>query len=42
MTAWGVRRAKEAFQWVQDPPGNAPAGSNRSSHGVNEVAEAFD
>ena len=31
-----------AFQWVQVPPGNAPAGSNRSSHGGNEVAEAFD
>jgi hypothetical protein len=32
-----------AFQWVQTPPGKtAPAGSNRSSHGGNEVAEAFD
>jgi hypothetical protein len=30
-----------AFQWVQAPPGNAPTGSNRSSHGGNEVAEAF-
>ena len=31
------------FQWVRDPPGNfAPAGSNRSSHGGNEVAEASD
>ena len=28
-------------QWVQIPPGEfAPAGSNRSSHGGNEVAEA--
>jgi hypothetical protein len=28
-------------QWVQIPPGDvAPAGSNRSSHGGNEVAEA--
>jgi hypothetical protein len=27
---------------VQIPPGDfAPAGSNRSSHGGNEVAEAF-
>jgi hypothetical protein len=31
-----------AFQWVQTPPATAPAGSNRSSHGGNEVAEAFD
>jgi hypothetical protein len=32
-----------AFQWVQIPPGEfAPAGSNRSSHGGNEMAEAFD
>jgi hypothetical protein len=31
------------FQWVRDPPGDvAPAGSNRSSHGGNKVAEAFD
>jgi hypothetical protein len=29
-----------AFLWVQVPPGTAPAGSNRSSHGGNEVAEA--
>ena len=28
---------------MQVPPGDvAPAGSNRSSHGGNEVAEAFD
>ena len=32
-----------AFQWVQVPPGElAPAGSNRSSHGGDEMAEAFD
>src|ERR687893_267098 len=32
-----------AFQWVQAPPGElAPAGSDRSSHGGNEMAEAFD
>jgi hypothetical protein len=31
-----------AFQWVQAPPGElAPAGSNRSSHGGNEMTEAF-
>jgi len=31
------------FQWVKFPPGNlAPAGSNRSSYGGNEIAEAFD
>jgi hypothetical protein len=44
MSALGVRRAKAASsQWVQIPPGNfAPAGSNRSSHGGNEVAEASD
>jgi len=40
----GVRRAKAAlYQWVRNPPGYiAPAGSNRSSHGGNEVAEASD
>jgi hypothetical protein len=39
-----VRRAKAAlYQWVRDPPGYiAPAGSNWSSHGGNEVAEASD
>ena len=44
LTGVGVRREKAAlFQWVQIPPGEiAPAGSNRSSHGGNEVAEAFD
>ena len=32
-----------AFQWVQALPGEiAPAGSDRSSHGGNEMAEAFD
>ena len=31
-------------QWVRIPPGNwfAPPGSNRSSSGGNETAEAFD
>jgi hypothetical protein len=38
----GVRRDKAAlYQWVRDPPGQiAPAGSNWSSHGGNEVAGA--
>jgi hypothetical protein len=31
-----------AFQWVQIPPGDiAPAGSNRSRHGGDEMSEAF-
>src|SRR3954447_13629071 len=43
MSDKGVRREGGAFQWVQAPPGElAPAGSNRSSHGGNEMAEAFD
>jgi hypothetical protein len=43
MSANTVRRDKAAlFQWVQSPPGQiAPAGSNRSSHGGNDMAEAF-
>jgi hypothetical protein len=39
MSAFGVRRAKAALSSGANP---APAGSNRSSHGGNEVAEAFD
>jgi hypothetical protein len=43
MTALGVRRAKAALSSGCKPhPAIAPAGSNRSSHGGNEVAEAFD
>jgi hypothetical protein len=43
MTASGVRRAKAALSSGCKPhPAIAPAGSNRSSHGGNEVAEAFD
>jgi hypothetical protein len=43
MTACGVRRAKAALSsGCKAHPANAPAGSNRSSHGGNEVAEAFD
>jgi hypothetical protein len=39
----GVRRAKAALSsGCKSHPAIAPAGSNRSSHGGNEVAEAFD
>jgi hypothetical protein len=42
-SAVGVRRAKAALSSGCKPhPAIAPAGSNRSSHGGNEVAEAFD
>ena len=42
-TGIGVRRGKAAFSSGCKPhPATAPAGSNRSSHGGNEVAEAFD
>ena len=38
-----VRREKAALSSGCKPhPATAPAGSNRSSHGGNEVAEAFD
>src|SRR5258705_13873650 len=38
----GVRRAKAALSsGGKSHPAIAPAGSNRSSHGGNEVAEAF-
>jgi hypothetical protein len=41
-SAPGVRREKAArFQWVQMHPATAPAGSNRSCHGGDELAEAF-
>ena len=43
LSAPGVRRAKAALSSGCKPqPAIAPAGSNRSSHGGNEVAEAFD
>jgi hypothetical protein len=43
MSVDGVRRAKAALSSGCKPhPATAPAGSNRSSHGGNEVAEAFD
>ena len=42
-TAYDVRRAKAALSsGCKSHPATAPAGSNRSSHGGNEVAEAFD
>ena len=43
MSALGVRRVKAALSsGCKSHPATAPAGSNRSSHGGNEVAEAFD
>jgi hypothetical protein len=33
---------RAAHDLAQPHPATAPAGSNRSSHGGNEVAEAFD
>ncbi len=43
MSAWGVRRAKAALSsGCKSHPATAPAEINRSSHGGNEVAEAFD
>jgi hypothetical protein len=42
MSAWGVRRDKATLSSGCEPhPATAPAGSNRSSHGGNEVAEAI-
>jgi hypothetical protein len=41
-TASGVRRDKAALSsGCKSHPATAPAGSNRSSYGGNEVAEAF-
>lgn len=43
MSAIGVRRAKAALSSGCKPhPANAPAGSDRSRQGGNELAEAFD
>jgi hypothetical protein len=40
--AIGVRREKAALSCGFKPhPANAPAGSNRSGHGGNDMAEAF-
>src|SRR5580693_3574563 len=42
MAAICVRRAKAALSsGCKSHPANAPAGSNRSSHGGDEMAEAF-
>ena len=42
MSADGVRREKAALSsGCKSHPATAPAGSNRSSYGGNEVAEAF-
>ena len=42
MTGMGVRRAKAAFfSGCKSQPAIAPAGSNRSSHGGDGMAEAF-
>ena len=41
-SATGVRRAKAALSsGCKSHPATAPAGSNRSSYGGNEMAEAF-
>ena len=42
MSGLGVRRAKAAFfSGSKSHPAIAPAGSKRSSHGGDEMAEAF-
>ena len=42
MSALGVRREKAALSSEgESHPATAPAGSNRSSYGGNEMAEAF-
>ena len=42
MAAFCVRRDKAALSsGCKSQPANAPAGSNRSSHGGDEMAEAF-
>jgi hypothetical protein len=42
MTAPGVRREKAALSsGCKSHPATAPAGSNRSSYGGDEIAEAF-
>jgi len=43
LSEMGVRRVKAALSSGCKPyPATVPAGSNRSSHGDNEVAEALD
>ena len=42
MTAMGVRREKAALSsGCKSHPATAPAGSNRSRHGGDEMSEAF-
>jgi hypothetical protein len=42
MSVAGVRRAKAALSsGCKSHPATAPAGSNRSSYGGDEIAEAF-
>ena len=42
MSELGVRRGKAAFSSGCKPhPATAPVGGNRSSHGGDEIAEAF-
>ena len=42
MSVAGVRRVKAALSsGCKSHPATAPAGSNRSSYGGNEMAEAF-
>ena len=42
MSELGVRRGKAALSsGCEAHPATAPAGSNRSSHGGDEMAEAF-
>ena len=42
MSSSGVRRGKAAFSsGCKSHPANAPAGSNRSRHGGDEMSEAF-
>ena len=42
MSVEGVRRGKAALSsGCEAHPATAPAGSNRSSHGGDEMAEAF-
>ena len=41
MSADGVRRAKNGAFLCKSRPATAPAGSNRSNYGENEMVEAF-
>jgi hypothetical protein len=41
MSAQGARRARRRFPVGANPTGDAPVGTNRSSYGGDEIAEAF-